>query len=312
MPQPTNGTTRPPATGSSAVLVEFIQKLPPLPGSIHELLALNVKDPTLPEKVRSIVERDPSLAAHVIRVANSAAFRGQGEITAIGPAIHRIGASLVVGNALQSAVHRIFDPYGGMGRRLGQFAVLEANLMAALASCWKARPAIPAEVAYAHGLLHDIGHLIMALKLGKAFEEFHHRAFDPSEIAQHETEAFGFDHQQAGRLLANHWGLPDELTVVVASHHFPRELRQGQLDSTTALIDMLAIADRLSRLISEHVERPTVAEGKITDWLVKADAKTVLQPGAASADEVLAAVPMALAGVERDRRMSGDQAPSPP
>src|SRR5204862_6907920 len=142
-------------------------------------------------------------------------------------------------------------------------AVLEANLMAALASCWRTRPAIPSEVAYAHGLLHDLGHLVMALKLGKAFEEFHHRGYPAAEIAQRETEAFGFDHQQAGRLLSNHWGLPDELTVVVASHHFPRELRQGQLDSTTALVDMLAIADRLSRLISDHVDRRTDAEEAI-------------------------------------------------
>jgi HD-like signal output (HDOD) protein len=309
MPQPTNGNTRSSAT--SSVLAEVIQKLPPLPGSTHELLALNVKDPALPEKVRSVVERDPALASHVIRVANSAAFRGQGEITAIGPAIHRIGASLVVGNALQSAVHRVFDPYGGMGRRLGQLAVIEANLMSALAACWKAQPAIPSEVAYAHGLLHDLGHLVMALRLGKAFEDFHHRGYPAAEVAQRETEAFGFDHQQAGRLLANHWGLPDELTVVVASHHFPRELRQGQLDSTTAIVDMLAVADRLSRLIADHVDRSTKAEGVIADWLLKNDSKSVLQPSSASADEVLAAVPLALAGVERDRRMSGGDARTP-
>src|SRR5262249_47566783 len=220
----------------------------------------------------------------------------------LGPAIHRIGASHVVGNALQSAMHRIFDPYV-MGRRLGQIAVLEANLMSALATCWEPRIQISSQVAYTHGLLHDIGHLVMALKLGKALEAFRHRDIPPAEVAQRETETFGFDHQQAGRLLANHWKLPDEITVVIASHHFPRELRQGQQESTNALIDMLAISDRLSRIIADHVDHRIHAEAAITEWLVKPDAQKMLQP-IGSPDDVLQAVPVALASLERDQRLS--------
>lgn len=304
-----DGTPISPGPASAAGLARFIHKLPPLPGSIHELLSLDVKDPALPELVRSVVERDPPLAAHVIRVANSPAFKGQAEITAIGPAILRIGPSVVVGNALQNAMHRIFDPYGGMGRRLGQIAVLEANLMAALATCWEPRIQISGPVAYTHGLLHDIGHLVMALKDGKALEAFQHRKFPPTEVAQKEAETFGFDHQQAGRLLANHWRLPDEITVVIASHHFPRELRQGQHDSTNALIDMLAITDRLSRIIADHVDHRIQAEAAITDWLVKPDAQKILQPIAGSAEDVLQAVPVALASLDRDQRLTDGGTP---
>ena len=144
---------------------------------------------------------------------------------------------MIVGNALQNAVHRVFDPYGGMGRGLGDDAILEANLMSALATVWESRHQLPPEVAYLHGLLHDIGHLVMALKLGRELESFSHRSIPAGEVAQREGEQFGFDHQQAGRLLANHWQLPEDLTVVIASHHFPRELRYGQQDMTNLVID---------------------------------------------------------------------------
>ena len=78
------------------------------------------------------------------------------------------------------------------------------------------------------------------------------------------------------------------------------------------MIDMLAITDRLSRIIADHVDHRTQAEAAITDWLVKPDAQKILQPIAGSPDEVLQAVPLALACLERDQRLSENDEPAPP
>lgn len=302
MPAPHGRPTK--GTALLSALAGVVETLTPLPGSINALLSVDLKALDLLEKVQAIIEQDPALAAHVVHVANSAAFAGRDPIAALGPAIKRIGAALVVGNAIQSVVNGIFDPYGGMGRRLGQIAVLEANIMAALATTWESRLHIPPEVAYAHGLLHDLGHLVMALKLGKDLDAFELRQIPPSELAQREIETFGFDHQQAGRLLANHWKLPDELTVVIASHHYPRELRVGQHDSTNATIDLLLITDRLSRLMVQNVERRAAMEAAIAEWLRTPEALHLLLPLGGSPEEVLHAVPLALAWRERDERMA--------
>jgi HD-like signal output (HDOD) protein len=283
-----------------AALAGTIRILPPLPGSIHELLTLNLHDKDLPERVHDVIERDPPLAAYVVRIANSAAFRGNSQIDTLRAAINRVGAPMIVGNALQNAVHRVFDAYGGMGRRLGDDAILEANLMMALATVWEARNHLPPEVAYLHGLLHDIGHLVMALKLGKALDDFGHRSIPAGEVAQREGETFGFDHQQAGRLLGNHWQLPEDLTVVIASHHFPRELRYGQQDSTNLVMDMLAVTDRLSRMVTANLHAADGADAAITDWLVTPEAQKLLGPLGGTPDEVMQAVSIALSGVERD------------
>lgn len=287
-----------------AALAGTVRILPPLPGSIHELLTLNLRDKDLPERVHDVIERDPPLAAYVVRLANSAAFRGQTAVDTLRAAIHRVGSPIIVGNALQNAVHRVFDPYGGMGRALGDDAILEANLMTALATVWESRHHLPPEVAYLHGLLHDIGHLVMALKLGRELEIFAHRSIPAGEVAQREFERFGFDHQQAGRLLANHWQLPEDLTVVIASHHFPRELRYGQQEMTNLVMDMLAVADRLSRLITDNLGSPSRPETTIADWLATSEAQKLLGFLGGTPDDVMQAVSLAMAGAERDHRMS--------
>jgi HD-like signal output (HDOD) protein len=289
-----------------AVLASTVRTLPPLPGSVHELLKLNLSDPDLPEHVHDIVERDPALAVQVMKFANSAAFRGHGPIATLRVAIQRVGAPMIVGNVLQAAVHRVFDPYGGMGRRLGQIAILEANLMMALATVNEARDHIPPETAYLHGLLHDVGHLVMALKFGTELEAFRHRAIPAGEVARHETETFGFDHQQAGRLLANHWRLSDEITVVIASHHFPRELRFGQQDSTNRIIDMLGVTDRLSRMVSEDAGSREKDEAAVARWIVTPEARRLLELLEASPEQVTAAFNTAVGWVDRDRRMSAN------
>jgi HD-like signal output (HDOD) protein len=287
-----------------ALLTATVKDLPLLPNSTHSLLLLNVRDTNLPEKVQAIVETDPALAAHVIRLANSAAFTGCAEVKTIGAAIHRVGPAMIVGNALQRSINKVFDPYGGLGRRLGRIAILEANLMMALATGLQPAGAIAPEVAYTQGLLHDIGHLVMALKLGKAVESFGHREIPVDRIAPLEKATFGFDHQQAGRLLANHWRFPEEITVVIGSHHFPAELRQGVPESINRTIDMLAVTDRLSRLVGENGDQQRRALGSVSGWLGTPEAKKLLAALGASPDVVVQAVPLAFAALEREERMS--------
>jgi HD-like signal output (HDOD) protein len=301
--QPTDDPGRKSEPVNATVLTPAIRHLPALTGTVCDLLALDLKDPELPEKLQEIVERDAALAGHVVRVANSAAYHGLEEVVTLGAAVARVGAPMIIGNAVQSEMTRIFDPYGGMGRRLAQIAVLEAHLMAALAASWEPRLGIAPERAYVHGLLHDLGHLIMAIKMGKALESFGHRRIPPEEVAQREATAFGFDHQSAGRMLAQHWKLPEEITLVIATHHHPRELRRGHPDAVHAIIEMLQLTDRLSRIIAQHADQRMRAETAIAEWLVTPEAQNVLQAVGGSADEVLTAVRAALSNLERDQRL---------
>jgi HD-like signal output (HDOD) protein len=310
--EPTNGTARSRDRASVAVVAATVRRLPVLPASIHDLLALDLSDENQDDRVREIIERDAALAAHVLRLANSAAFRGQSDVETLAAAVQRVGAAMIVGNALQSAMHSVFDPHAGMGRALGRIAVLEANIMAALAAAWSPTLRIRPEVAYLHGLLHDIGHLVMALKLGKDFEAFGHRRIPADRIAGRETEAFGFDHQQAGRVLANHWKLPDELTVVIASHHFPRELRHGQHAATNTILDLLALTDRLGRLVEDDGDSRATPEGAVLAWLTTPEAQDLLEPLGCSHSDVPSVVAAALVRVERERRLSaGADSPGP-
>jgi hypothetical protein len=144
----------------------------------------------------------------------------------------------------------------------------------------------------------------MAINLGSALESFAHRRIPAEELPKQEERTFGFDHQWAGRILSNHWRLHEDITVVIASHHYPRELRVGGHESTNIVIDLLALTDRLSRMLADNAGQRTQAEAAITTWLVTPPAQKLLQPLSASADEVLEAVSAGLLGLERDQRMS--------
>jgi HD-like signal output (HDOD) protein len=288
----------------AALLTGVVKTLPLLPESTHALLVLNVRDSNLPEKVQAIVEKEPALAAYVIRLANSVVFSGSAEVKTIRAAIHRVGPAMLLGTVLQRAINGIFDAAGGMTRRLGQISVFEANVMLALATVLEPRLQVAPDLAYTQGLLHDIGHLVMALKLGGAFESFGHRDLAPDEVAQIERATFGFDHQQAGRLLANHWKFPEEITMVIASHHFPAELRHGGPDSINSTIEMLAVADRVSRIIGEGAERRRRGTAAVAAWLGSPEGRSLVQTLGATQDEVLRAVPLALASLDLEERMA--------
>jgi HD-like signal output (HDOD) protein len=298
---PDSGPARDPGRGLDpevvAVITAAVRDVTPLPGSVHDVLALDVKDPNLPEKLQAIVATDPVLTGHVIRTANSAVYRGHAKVEILSHAIQRVGAPMIMGTFLQSAISHIFDPYHGMGRELGYVANVEASLMAALAASVEPRFGLTPELAYVHGLLHDVGHLVLAMMHGPNFEALHHREIPADELAARETEAFGFDHQVTGRLLSNHWKLPEDITVVVASHHYPEHLRIGHTDKTSALIDLLAITDRMARMIVADLERHAVPETTLAEWLAGEDATKRLRRVGLGPQEAIDAAHAAVASM---------------
>jgi two-component system copper resistance phosphate regulon response regulator CusR len=98
--------------------------------------------------------------------------------------------------------------------------------------------------AYLAGLLHDLGIIVNLWVLPKEFRT----AFEIAKaegIPLHEAEqtSLGFTHCDSGRLLAEGWGLGEDLTDVVTYHHSPE---QSSRDS--GLVALVHVADLLCRM----------------------------------------------------------------
>jgi HD-like signal output (HDOD) protein len=73
------------------------------------------------------------------------------------------------------------------------------------------------ETAFAAGILHDIGELIVAAVDGHVVA----RDLPPSARLAEEVERVGADHTELGTALAERWSLPEMLTTSIAGHHRP-------------------------------------------------------------------------------------------
>jgi putative nucleotidyltransferase with HDIG domain len=159
--------------------------------------------------IASILERDPVLAARVLRASTSALFAGGGKTPSLTEALTRLGAKTVRTLLLDASAAKLF-----ISR--------DAKIAAALQQVWQHSVAVgvlardvsaltggtDSESAYLAGLLHDIGKPVVAAILVEAereIVELRNRAW----ISSAEWLAvLQRTHRQVGVALAEKWSLP--------------------------------------------------------------------------------------------------------
>ena len=90
-------------------LVAKGENLPTLPTVVFQLHGILDKETAGAADVASVIERDPSLTARLLRTANSAAFtRGSEPVGAVSVAVARLGVSQVRAICIALAVVKAF------------------------------------------------------------------------------------------------------------------------------------------------------------------------------------------------------------
>jgi len=237
------------APSRSPVLERFyrqlmaVDSLPSAPEIAQRMLvAINRDDVSLRQLV-VLIERDQALAARLLRLANSALFAVRTKVTAIGQAVTLLGFARVRDLVLGLSVWGALEAKGGVaGRRYRKQMWLHASLVASAAKLLAERVRTDASQAFTAGLLHDVGKLVLGLRLGESYWALLDDAPDQGGAAAVEMEAFGCTHATVGGWLLQLWGMPPSLVDPVALHADPLTADQG-LD----LVAVVAVADRLVR-----------------------------------------------------------------
>lgn len=200
-------------------VAELIHLLPPISTTLSQLLGnLARQDCSIPE-LTSLIERDASLASHVLRVVNSALYARRGEICSVAHAICLLGTDRLRNIALSLSVNRMVSTCA-MPRVLApdQFNrhCLATAMMADLVAQWVRTDY--GEGAFAAGLLHGIGKLVIGLALQKEYELFLFNA-GTAEVSVEETEKhwIGLDHREIAGIALQKWNLPQEIHKAVTS-----------------------------------------------------------------------------------------------
>jgi HD-like signal output (HDOD) protein len=187
------------------------------PVALNILQLTSNPDTDIEDIIRAINE-DQSLAAQILKMANSPVFMGLSKMETIKASVIRLGSRQVANLAMtasQASLHTSDDIVIN-----GIMQELYCHSNACAIGCWWVAQQTGqrnlAEQAYMAGLIHDIGKLYLL----KALEQLN----SSSDPAKHFDRglflgAFSDMHIEEGCRIMDHWNLPPIYRSVVANHH---------------------------------------------------------------------------------------------
>lgn len=206
-----------------AKFIRDAERLPAAPGMLLRLLDI-VNDPNVAlSDVASLIEKNPTLAVRILKLANSAFYGMRGEVDNVRRATMVLGFKTISSMATLIWTHTICSAHReSVTLRIlaAQFGHAATTAVVANRLLRKTSPGLE-EDGFLGGLLHDIGRIAMCTELGVPYEE---RVVGPGEttgmnLRELETRLVGFDHALLGAEMMRTWGLPEELAEIAQKHH---------------------------------------------------------------------------------------------
>jgi putative nucleotidyltransferase with HDIG domain len=227
-------------------IVSAIEEVPTLPA-----VAIRVSEIAGDENrfsfsnVSKIIEMDPSLAARILKFANSPLYARGEDITTLQRATSFLGANMIRNLALSAAVFNIFGSDKG---EVNGFSVPDfwrhstASALVARTLALRLHFRDPDE-AFLAGLLHDIGKIAMYHCLPNEMAEVMRTMQGTREtMSKVEQEVLGTDHTEIGKWVAQHWNLPKRVVEPIWLHHQPLSGRSHDELSNPAFLAQFADA----------------------------------------------------------------------
>lgn len=242
--------------------------VPVLPALAQQVIAL-AGDPDTPVwRIAGIVSKDQVLAARLLGLANSAYTGALQPVATVTEAIVRMGTAAVRNLVVTVCfTSRLYDPqvYGPHGRAMTDHGLGTAYLARLIAE----RTGLNPDEAFLHGLLHDIGKLVVL----KTVHDLA-RQGQPAVSAEELEAVMVHMHARAGAAALQRWQLPPEICDPVEWHHEP-----ASAPNRRALVAYLA--NRLSHRYgfgcavdtdAPFLDDPMAREAGLDEtWLVEVD-----------------------------------------
>ncbi len=192
------------------------ERVPPPPSAASELLGLGGAALASAARLVEAVQRDPALAAGVLRLANRCDVLGARPARSLQEACVRLGNGRIVGLAHQLLVQGLLPVRAG-GLELQARTAWSHTLAAAelARDAGLACDAVDPDDAFLATLLHNLGELVLL----SASVELVREGFGAPAVITALTRQAPEDHEAAGRLAARVWALPRPLAAIAAQHH---------------------------------------------------------------------------------------------
>lgn len=238
-----------------------VKDLPIFPDVAVKILQLQEDNVDISFKeLGSIILLDPALTAKILKVANSALYARQREVTNLQQALALLGFKMVKSLVLLVSASNIYSK----SRKL-QFEATSATITKTSVSMIWRHSVLTAfiskyiairkkyddkkEDVFVAGLLHDIGRLVMMINFQDKYEQYisYLNQMQYNDIREIEEKVFDINHQDLGKIVLEKWNFPQELIDSVAQHHVV------QVDSKYKLtVQIVELANVFAKVIAHE------------------------------------------------------------
>jgi HD-like signal output (HDOD) protein len=236
---------------SAATIFASLKKVPPFPPVAAKLLELLADPAVETNEVADLIASDSTFTARLLQRANSAQFGFLANITDARRAVALLGLDLTrqITVAHATAAYIGGAPKTEALRRSWQHTVATAVLAEEIALACE----MFTSVAFTAGIMHDIGRLGLLVAYPGEYERVIRGSAERClDLLDFEQETFGVHHAEAGRMLAETWGLPSDMAVIAGRHH---DACEGiELD----ILRIVHVACRLADVLGYDVVKPLV------------------------------------------------------
>lgn len=197
------------------------EKMPAFPKSVQKVLELSRNIDCQAKDIVSVIEKDPVMAAKILKVLNSPYYSLPNKITSIDRSIVYLGFNTVKNLALGIAAIGVLPRHNRADFDIDQY-LRHSLFVAGIAKllCGRISPKTDSTECFIAGLLHDFGKVVFAQFMPEEFKLALDRAKNeniPLHLA--EREILGADHCLMGSMLAEKWQFPVPLVEAIRHHH---------------------------------------------------------------------------------------------
>jgi putative nucleotidyltransferase with HDIG domain len=229
-------------------------EIPAFPAIVAELVNdLNSSDASA-ARVANLIKLDPAISAGVLRVANSAAFAGERQISNVDSAIMILGFDVIQSIAMKSAISGMIQFQRTKPGAYSADALWEHSVATSIyAGCLARRiRRLESSEASTCGLLHDIGKVL----LDSCYPAQVEKVLDPTttllgeSLLAKEERILGACHTAFGARLAKRWNLSVSAELAIELHHHGNspEILQGQTTHERDLVATVFVANQMAKM----------------------------------------------------------------
>ena len=223
--------------------IEATKSLPTLPHILLKLLEVCNKKPVKIDEISQIINKDASLSARLMSMANPVCYGPPNRVKSIDQALLLLGPDTIKNIAISSIVQQSFNQIKNSYISSLKILWKHSLMSAVLAKMIAEKVSYPNhDEAYLAGLFHDIGKLVLWANFPEEYTEALQATRSNPALLLDSEKRIGASHNETGAWLINSWALQSFIADAVLYHHEPKH----RIVDALPLVKIVYVANILS------------------------------------------------------------------